>query len=381
MTRRIKILQLQPDYNVKPHGFADLAEQIVVGLPRERFDVVSAYLSGRPTGAQRESRAERSVYFDLSEAQLKGARFAALRAVYRFCVAEKFDAVICSRFKAISLMLLLSRLLPVRVCIAVVHGLSDYDRLYRRLQVRLLSDPRWRFVGVSSAVRQSLLDLGLTPQRTVAITNAIDIAGAEALMLDRAEARRELGLPQDGRVVGGIGRLVPVKGHVFLIRAFAQIAQSFPDVRLAIIGEGRERARLEREVDALGLAGRVHLPGALPDALRFIRAFDVFAMPSLEEGLGLALLEGMCGHLPVIASSVPAMKPLVEGAGGFAVLPGDEAALAEALATYLGLSRQELAQLGDRAYEYLSREHRIERYREQYKALIEECLDRVGAGR
>ncbi|MEF8722253.1 glycosyltransferase family 1 protein [Candidatus Accumulibacter phosphatis] len=376
MSKRIKVLQLQPDYNVKAHDFADLAEQIVKALPAERYEIVAAFLRGKPQQGEPVSRADRSVYFEFSDPQLKGLRLQAMWQLYRFCRAESFDVVICNRFKPVNMLLQLNRWLRVPLCIGISHGFGEYGRYYRRLQARSLIDRAWRFVGVSPAVKQYLLDCkcGFTQQNTVAITNAIDIAQAEGLQLPRDEARRLLGIDQQVRLLGTCGRLVPVKGHVYLLQAFARLKDIYPRATLAIIGRGREEPRLLAEVDRLGLQGRVHLLGFRADALQYIRAFDIWTMPSLAEGLGLALLEGMSGHLPVIASSVPAMLPLIQGAGGLAVPPGDVNALTSALADYLRLSDQELQERGERAYAYLCASHDIESFRQQYLRLVDESL-------
>ena len=380
ISKRIKVLQLQPDYNVKAHDFADLAEQIVKALPAERYEIVAAFLRGKPQQGEPVSRADRSVYFEFSDPQLKGLRLQAMWQLYRFCRAESFDVVICNRFKPVNMLLQLNRWLRVPLCIGISHGFGEYGRYYRRLQARSLIDRAWRFVGVSPAVKQYLLDCkcGFTQQNTVAITNAIDIAQAEGLQLPRDEARRLLGIDLQVRLLGTCGRLVPVKGHVYLLQAFARLKDIYPRATLAIIGRGREEPRLLAEVDRLGLQGRVHLLGFRADALQYIRAFDIWTMPSLAEGLGLALLEGMSGHLPVIASSVPAMLPLIQGAGGLAVPPGDVNALTTALADYLQLSDQELQERGERAYAYLCASHDIESFRQQYLRLVEESLAQLG---
>ncbi|MBP5151114.1 hypothetical protein HUS90_35540, partial [Pseudomonas protegens] len=131
----------------------------------------------------------------------------------------------------------------------------------------------------------------------------------------------------------------------------------------------------------------------------------IWTMPSLAEGLGLALLEGMSGQLPVllaehldivfflqigigllalggqlpvIASNVPAMLPLIEGAGGLAVEPANVSALVTALDAYLGLSDEELAAKGQQAYAYLQKEHDIEVFREEYRQLIDSGLSQAG---
>ncbi len=376
MKRRIKVLQLQPDFNVKHHSFADLAEQIVLSLPAGDYEVVSAFLKGRPAGDDPVSRAERSVYFDFSDAQLKGARLRALWRLFRFCREERFDVVICNRFKPVNMMLLLNRWLRIPLCIGIAHNLGDYERSYRRRQVSLRADAHWRFVGVSAAVRDELIGYGsgFTPQNTVAITNAIDIDQAESLQLDRDAARQALGLSATARVIGTIGRQVPVKGYRYLVQAFARIADKYADAQLILIGDGREHAGLKDEVARLGLEGRVLLPGMRPYAMQYVRAFDVWIMPSLAEGFPLALLEGMSGRLPVIASDIPSMHELVAGAEGLLVPPTDVDALAEAMDCYLAVSPDELRSKGVRCYNYLKAHHGISEYRAAYRKLIESGL-------
>ena len=100
-------------------------------------------------------------------------------------------------------------------------------------------------------------------------------------------------------------------------------------------------------------------------------------MPSLAEGLGLALLEGMSGHLPVIATNVPAMLPLIEGAGGLAVKPSDVVTLTAALDEYLALPDAALQAKGEQAYRYLQEHHDIEVFRQEYLDLIDSGLSQA----
>ncbi|NVZ25077.1 glycosyltransferase family 4 protein [Pseudomonas gingeri] len=376
MSQRFKVLQLQPDYNVKSHDFADLAEQIVKALPVERFEVTAAFLRGRPGPGEAVSRADHSVYFEFSDKSLKGMRLRAMWQLYKFCRKEQFDVVVCNRFKPVNMLLQLNRWLKIPLCIGISHGFGEYDRFYRRRQTQGLIDKSWRFVGVSPAVKQYLLDCrcGFTEANTHAITNAIDIEQAEGLQHSRERSRELLGLSPSIRLIGALGRLVPVKGHTYLLQAFAALKDKYPDTQLAIIGAGREEGRLQQEIERLGLGGRAHLLGFRENALQYVRAFDIWTMPSLAEGLGLALLEGMSGHLPVIASNVPAMLPLIQGAGGLAVEPANVPALTAALDNYLGLADDELRAKGEQAYRYLQDQHDIEVFRRQYLDLIESGL-------
>lgn len=371
MARRLKVLQLQTRYNVADSN-SDLGVQILQGLPGNQFGIINGYLEGCPVD-DRQVTEWREIYFNFTPKQMSGMRLGVRKVLTEFCQREQFDVVLLHRFKAVNLFMHINQTLRVPMCIGVSHGFGEYDRFYRRWQAKRMIDARWRFVGVSPAVRDYLIGLrcGFTSANTLAITNAIDISLAESHQLDRDAARAELGLPATGVLVGAIGRLVPVKGHIHLIRAFARIANEHPNASLGIIGGGREHDRLQAEIEKLGLSERVVLCGTVPDAMRYVRAFDLFVMPSLQEGLGLALLEGMCGRLPVLGSDIPAMRPLIDGAGGRAFPPGDEGAIAQALSDYLNMSHETRMTHGDKAYAYLCREHDINDFRVRYRRLIE----------
>lgn len=373
MTRKIKVLQLQNRYNVNA---SDLAEQIIQGLPTHAYEVTTVFLRGRPAPGEPESRAARSVYLDLSSSSTQGLRLKALWLLYKHCRAEGYDAVIAHRFKPINMMMLLNRWLRIPACIGVLHGLGEYDRPYRRWESRALISKAWRLVGVSRAVCDDLINsgagFGLCNVRQ--INNAIDISRAERLQHSKQEARRLLGLPEDAFVIGTIGRLVPVKGHTQLLEAFSEIKDDYPQALLAIIGEGRLRQEMEATIQARQLGGRVHLLGSKDDALQYVRAYDVFVMSSISEGLPLALLEGMSARLPVVGSDIDSMRPILEDSGGRVYPAGQPMILAERLREIATLTPQERAKEGQRAYEYLCQAHAIEDFRKQYRELLEEML-------
>lgn len=373
---KIKVLQLHPDFNVRRLDISDLGEQIFKALPKESYETTNGFLTGKPKPGDKESVADRSIYFQFKSKQLKGLRLKAMWQLYQHIKQEQYDVVICNRFKPVIMLLFISRFLSIPLCIGVAHGFGDYDRSYRRKQVKRWVRNNWRFVGVSQAVKQHLLDLnsGFTESNTVAITNAIDVEQAVAIQLSKEDARTQLGLPLKQRLIGALGRLVPVKGHTYLIAAFAEIADDFPDTDLVLVGEGREREYLEQQIKALGLSERVYLTGFVENALAYVQAFDIWTMPSLAEGLGLALLEGMTGSLPIIASDVPAMRPLIEGAGGIAVPPAKVPELKQALVSYLRLSEAELQQLGAQAYRYVMQHHSLLDFQQAYRQLIETNL-------
>jgi glycosyltransferase involved in cell wall biosynthesis len=135
-------------------------------------------------------------------------------------------------------------------------------------------------------------------------------------------------------VLGAVARLSPEKGFDLLLRAAARLIDRDLPVRVVLVGEGPERARLERLAAQLGIEGRVTFRGAVAhEAVPAVLAtFDVFVMPSRAEGFGVAALEAQAMELPVVASRVHGLPDVVvHGSTGLLVPPGDVEALATAL--------------------------------------------------
>ena len=368
---KTKVLQLQLRFNVNA---SDLAEQIILGLPPDIFEVTTAFLRGRPISKDLESCAPHTIYFDFKQSDLKGfKRFFALWRLYKHCRTEHYDVIIAHRFKPINMLMLLNYILKIPTCIGVQHGIGDFDRLFRRLETKRLIKSNWRIVGVSQAVCGYLINCnaGFTQKNTVKINNAIDINRAEEMQLSREYAREKLNLDPTAFIFGCIGRLVPVKGHIVLIEAFSHIQTKYPNVQVAIIGEGRSRSTLEMAIEKFGLQKNVHLLGSHSDALQYIRAFDTFVMPSLSEGLPLSLLEGMSGHLPVIGSDIDSLRSILEDCGGRIFEDQNVEALTKTLENVLQQTPQDLQNEGEQSYAYLCDEHNIDNFRQQYRQLIE----------
>ena len=175
-------------------------------------------------------------------------------------------------------------------------------------------------------------------------------------------------------VIGTARRLIPIKGVIYLIRAFALLRHDIPGARLEIAGSGPEQPLLEREVQLLGLRDAVRFLGWQADIESALKRWDIFVLPSLEEGFGVAALEAMAAGLPVIASAVGGVPELVEdGRTGLLVPPADAAALADRLRLLLlnPMLRQSMGNAGrDRAHKCFSSEQMIEKISRIYDGLI-----------
>ncbi len=370
MVARIKVMQLQQKYYVRE---TDLHEEIVKGLPRDEFDVSAVYMRDHPGAGELESVSEHVKYFDLSAKQMKGLRIKAKKSLLQYSAEEQFDVMISHRFKPLDLMLKLNKKLNIPRCINVVHGFGDFDRFYRRATLRCYLDEKWRFVAVSNPVKDYLLDLkcGFNDANVRVIKNAIDIDKAVMGLLSNAEARSRLGLDSTDYVFGTIGRLVNVKGHTHLLKAFSQVSQRMPHAKLVIIGDGGLRDELNKEIEQLGLSGKVIMAGHIESAYQLMSALDVFVLPSLEECFGLVLLEAMVAKLPVIASKVGGIPDVVGESLGTLVEPADVTALAQAMLNTSELSEEQRREEGERMFQRLLTEYSTADYKKGYRALID----------
>jgi sugar transferase (PEP-CTERM/EpsH1 system associated) len=184
-------------------------------------------------------------------------------------------------------------------------------------------------------------------------------------------------------IVGAIGRLDAVKDHANLAAAFVRALDAQPalraTMRLVIVGEGPERARVEAILDRGGARNLAWLPGARHDIPAVLRGLDVFALPSFGEGVSNTILEAMAAGLPVVATRVGANADLVaEGETGCLVPPSDAEALASAIAGYATDPARALAhgRAGRlRAEHRFSLQRMIDRYHRLYLALTNGVAD------
>ncbi|MDR7420715.1 MAG: glycosyltransferase [Armatimonadota bacterium] len=204
-------------------------------------------------------------------------------------------------------------------------------RVLTALELRLY--PRFDAVAaVSSPIRATLLQRGVAPQRVRLIPNGILPGRRSRETGTTARLRHALGIDQGAPVVVSVGRLAEQKGHRYLLRAARRLRLSHPTLRVLIVGDGPLRNELHGEIAQHGLEPCVHLLGFRADIPDLLALADVFALPSNDEGLPIALLEAFAAGVPVVATPVGAVPDLVSpDATGLLVPPRDDEALAAAI--------------------------------------------------
>jgi glycosyltransferase involved in cell wall biosynthesis len=250
-----------------------------------------------------------------------------------------------------------------------------------------------RLVALTDAERQEHLDVGIgRAGQWATIHSGVEFSLFDSCRLWRRTVRAELGIPEDAVVMGTVGRLVPVKGQAYLLEALARLARREPRLHLLLVGEGPLRPDLIVQAGALGLAVRehgitgvtqpvphapvVHFLGLRRDVPRCLAAMDLFALPSLNEGMGRVLVEAMAMELPCVASRISGITDVVDDqVTGLLVSPCDPEALATALNSLLNDPRRARAmgcQGRLKAVPEFSRERMIEKLELLYRELLTE---------
>lgn len=246
--------------------------------------------------------------------------------------------------------------------VTTVHGSSKmggkavlYDWLQQRTYRRFSA-----VVAVSRALALDALRQGVAPERIHFVPNAWM---GEVTFLPRDEARRQLGLPGGGTVLGWVARLIRVKAADVFVRSLALIGDL--PWHAAIIGDGPERERLEQLAHEAGIPDRLRFVGAKDEAARYLKAFDVWVMSSRSEGTPIALFEAMAAGIPVVGTAVGGV-PDVIGDDAILVPPDNPAALAAGIRRALS-DPAAGAERARRAGERLAREYDGERWLASYE--------------
>lgn len=297
---------------------------------------------------------------------------AAVRALTRILHDFHADVVHSHEFTMAIYGAAAARRANARHVITMHGGLYYANAWRRRAALRWAARRSAALVGVSDATASALQhNLGIDKSKVHVVPNGIPLRTGV-----RARLRSELALAPGELLIVSVGNLYAVKGHAVLIDALARLRER-GGWRVAIAGRGEEEPRLRAQAAALGIGDRVHLLGFRDDVADILAAGDVFTMPSLSEGLPLALVEGMSFGLPVVVTRVGGVPEVVtDGVEGLIVPPSDACSLATALEALLqDPARRQ--QMGAAARTRAIRDYALSTMADRYERLYRgEALDK-----
>ncbi|MBI3878134.1 MAG: glycosyltransferase family 4 protein [Verrucomicrobia bacterium] len=228
---------------------------------------------------------------------------------------------------------------------------------------------------VSHSLRQHLVDLGLPAKRIVALVNGVDMK--RFAPGDCATARRQIGIPVEGPVVGIVGRFDKIKRHAHMIEAFALLVRQLPGAQLLIVGGGGpERENVERLVRESPVGKQIHLVGFQGEPCPYYQAMDVLASPSIAEGLSNVILEAMACAVPVLCHGACGNTEVIShGVDGLVSDLKEVEGLARELHAALA-GPERLAAMGRAARTKIEAKFSIANMVRQYEALYREIAGR-----
>jgi len=209
-----------------------------------------------------------------------------------------------------------------------------------RLKTYCILDSLWirffdRIVAVANEVKRDMLRYKIPEDKIRVIDNGIALERFEKLA-ETKNMKNQLGFEEKIRIIGTIGNLGTEKGHIYLLEAAKQILDVVKDLKFLIIGDGRLRKQLEEKSEELGIKKHVIFTGQRKDIPELLMAMDIFVLPSIKEGLPIALLEAMAAKRPVIATRVGAIPKVIENKNtGILVEPKDVTGLRDAIMNLL----------------------------------------------
>jgi len=314
----MKILILTTHINFG--GITSYAFSLAKALNENGHEVVCASASGDMLG-QFEKNNIRHVYMPIStKSELSPKIIISMFKLLLLMRREKFDVIHAQTRITQVLASCLSQITKVPF-ISTCHG------FFKRNIGRQLF-PCWgrRVIAISEAVKKHLMIDFYVPLGNIALVyNGIDAKEF------KVSARREDKQYKD-RTVGIIARLSTVKGHKFLLEAMAEVFKEFPDARLFIFGEGKIKYQLIALAEKLKINEKVFFLPSVSHTAEILQEIDIFVMSSIQEGLGLSILEALACALPVIASNVGGIPSIIKhNVSGLLVPPADSMALAGAI--------------------------------------------------
>jgi glycosyltransferase involved in cell wall biosynthesis len=255
----------------------------------------------------------------------------------------------------------------------VLHGyFGSFGSALVRVTERLLASLTTQFIAISPEIAADLSEAGIGRGKTTLIPLGLDLEP-----LARPGSRRlrdDLGVGEKERLVGLVGRLVPIKAPGLFLEAAELVLEAVPDATFVLVGDGELRGELERQVTERGLLERVRFTGWRSDLAEVYSALDLVVCCSLNEGTPVSVIEASAAGRPVIGTRVGGMPSVIEdGVTGVLVRPGDPTDLAAAITRVL--TDPHLARDLGRAGSAFSRErHSSERMLNQVRHLYSTLL-------
>ena len=324
-----KILYFITSLNIG--GAEELLLLTIKNLNRHKFRPIVCYLYGERLEKEIENLGVKVINlkmknkFDIS----------VLFKLYSLIKKGRFNIIHTHLFHANIIGRIMARLLNVPVIISTQHYSFAYNGKLGMFLEKITAPLADRIIAVSEAAKRYCTDEeGILPEKLQLIYNGVDLSMKDRIN-GKSDLRTQFSL-NNNFVIGNIGRFAEVKGHRYLLMAVAEIIKKISNIKLVFVGYGPLKRKIIRLTNALDISKNVILIDSRRDIPQILDLFDLYVLPSLQEGLSITLLEALAMGKPSIATAVGGNpEVIINGESGILIQPKDHQALAEAIINLL----------------------------------------------
>jgi len=265
------------------------------------------------------------------------------------------------------------------VLVTTEHSRHYINSKYRRsLEKRTLALITDKWIMVSNELFNATVSVDkIQAKKVVVIHNGVDVehfSEAKSKGIEYAtRLRKELGIPNDAKIVIMVARLHPIKNHAVMLRAIAHANKIITNIHAILVGDGELKQDLQVLSSRLGLSKNVHFLGFRQDIQNLLAISDVFILCSKSEGLPLSLIEAMAAKIPVIITNSANRAELVRHGVNGIVVENSYLAIAEALCELFD-GRLDYRRLVENAYKFVSTKYSLKSMVKKYELIYEKLL-------
>lgn len=263
--------------------------------------------------------------------------------LYSLFQRERFDIIHTHTAKAGALGRIAAALSGCRVIIHTPHGHNFYGYFAGLASKIIVSIERFlsrftdKIIALTELEKQDFMRFRVVKENKVSVIyQGLELEAYSQSLVNRVEMRKTFNINADELAVGMVARLEPIKGPVYFIEAAREVAVKNDKARFIVIGEGSLRRSLEERVETLGLRERFRFSGWREDIPIVISLLDVLVLPSLNEAVGMVVIEAQAAGVPVVATRVGGIPEIVkDNENGLLVPPADPLEIAKAVNSLL----------------------------------------------
>ena len=322
-------------------GAEKLVFDLVAEMNKAKFEILVCSIGNR------EDEIEEMICKDLEEKGVKTSllgkppRKRRLRAIWKLhqYLQENHVTIVHTHCPSPDFYGKLAALLSgTPLVFSTIHSVNEYSPFNEGILKHLTT----KYVAISEIVKQyAVSELKIPSAQIEVIHNAIDTQRFALTAIDKKAKLQELGIPNKRKIVTTVGNILVSKGQVYLIEAAKEVVKDFPDTHFLIVGDTLREPELatclKEKVGAKKMQDKISFTGERTDIPEILSITDVFVLPSLWEGLPVALLEAMAAGIPVIATSVGGNQEVVaDNVSGLLIPPKDPQILAQRIKELLG---------------------------------------------